>query len=111
MRIFIFCLDKLGFSGGAGWKEFKNRRGEHCSPAIVDLIFTKRASNARPYEKPDNYFDKLGFMGEFYVHFFSSAKRNEPKKRRLRRRGSAQAKDCAIRLCSDILSSLRTLLT
>ena len=54
--------------------------------------------------------DKLGFMGLF-VHFLPASAENEPKERRLGRRGVGRMKDYAIHSLSSILSSLRTLLT
>jgi hypothetical protein len=53
---------------------------------------------------------KLVFMGLF-VHFLPTSAENEPKERRLGRRGVGRMKDYAIHSLSSILSSLRTLLT
>jgi hypothetical protein len=46
-----------------------------------------------------------------YVHFLPTAEENEPKERRLRRKEVYAAKGCAFLLRSDILSSLRILLS
>ena len=55
-------------------------------------LFKNFSDFSSPIEVVISNFD---LSGCFYVHFFPSAERNEPKKRRLRGRGSTRSKGCA----------------